>query len=408
MKLAGLEAIEWSRYHHAYGAATDVPELLNALADPETAGPALRAEARKQKATIREHVEWVLWGNVFHQGSVWGVSAKVVPFIAELARTVALPAETRRFAVSYLHHLARGYPDSEFPRPFALDELLPLCAELEAATLPQQVIDGDAFRDVEGADPEAVGRVHLLWLRDCFLAVEREVPSLVPLLDETDDELVAHVMALAASFPRVSATVLPALWKLAREETATALGGMALLALGALGQPGVSDAARVPCDTVATPHRGTTSPAGADVLFGGAGDGVSPSSVHHVLNVAEAWLEHDCPFAGSLGSLLNRAVLRLPESARESVVDSLEKALRKASGFGKLDPMVNLLRLARFAPGEAGLPPLSPLQRRVVSALAEHGDWGAKAINANQAGLLREVGLPTTREELRRLAVGRE
>lgn len=56
----------------------------------------------------------------------------------------------------------------------------------------------------------------------------------------------------------------------------------------------------------------------------------------------------------------------------------------------------------------AGLPPLSPLQRRVVSALAEHGGWGAKAINANQAGLLREVGLPTTREELRRLAVGRE
>jgi hypothetical protein len=37
--LDGLDRIAWSRLHHAYGPATDVPALLRALVFPETFGP---------------------------------------------------------------------------------------------------------------------------------------------------------------------------------------------------------------------------------------------------------------------------------------------------------------------------------------------------------------------------------
>src|SRR5687767_5066378 len=90
-----LDSIEWARLQHAYGAAVDVPQLLRDL-----------LVASKREAAID-----TLWGNVFHQGSVWQVSAKVVPFLLEILDEGPADPDLQRFLLDYLHHLALGYPD---------------------------------------------------------------------------------------------------------------------------------------------------------------------------------------------------------------------------------------------------------------------------------------------------------
>jgi hypothetical protein len=398
--LRALETIDWSRHHHAYGPATDVPELLRALVDPGGASESLKAAARKKKQSVAGHAQSVLWGNVFHQGSRWGVSARVVPFIAELARDEALSGDVRRFAVDYLHHLARGYPQSDFPTPFPFEACLAAARDVEALGLPRSVIDGDAFGDLpDGVDSVDAGRAFIVWERDCFLAVERQVPQLVALLESPDDELVGLALALFASFPRVLPETRDPLWRFVGEEAGTPLGGMALVALGALGEPGVREAARVMSDAVDEAHLGSLWASIADVLFGRGCD-VSLSSVQRVLHPPPGLGAAVDPFTGDLENLIGRAILLLPESAAPTVLLRLSQKLQRERGFGKLEPLGQLLSFGRFEPGA----PRSDRQREIITLIADHGDWQPKMVNANQSQLLRSFGLPDTLEGLRKLA----
>ena len=68
--LDGLDAIDWSLLTHAYGEATDVPGLLRAL---------LSLDPKVREATVYE-----LFGNIWHQGTVYLASAAAVPFLYEL------------------------------------------------------------------------------------------------------------------------------------------------------------------------------------------------------------------------------------------------------------------------------------------------------------------------------------
>ena len=65
--LDGLDDIDWGSLQHAYGAASDVPGLLRALADPSSASRELERGAQREGHSVREQVQWTLWGNVFHQ-----------------------------------------------------------------------------------------------------------------------------------------------------------------------------------------------------------------------------------------------------------------------------------------------------------------------------------------------------
>jgi hypothetical protein len=70
--LEGLDRIDWSKLHHAYGPASDVPGQLRALASAE--------------AQTREEALYELFGNIWHQGTVYEASAHTVPFLIELLR----------------------------------------------------------------------------------------------------------------------------------------------------------------------------------------------------------------------------------------------------------------------------------------------------------------------------------
>jgi hypothetical protein len=68
--LAGLDDVGWDRLSHAYGPASDVPDLLRELTG-----------SREQQ----EHALFELHGNIWHQGTVYEATAHAVPFLARLA-----------------------------------------------------------------------------------------------------------------------------------------------------------------------------------------------------------------------------------------------------------------------------------------------------------------------------------
>ena len=92
--LDGLYSIPWKRLTHAYGSAEDVPGLLHAL---QTASPELRGE---------DSPLWELFGNIWHQGTVYAATAYAVPFLIELAADPSTP--DRVGILNLLDEIARG------------------------------------------------------------------------------------------------------------------------------------------------------------------------------------------------------------------------------------------------------------------------------------------------------------
>ncbi|KAK2759457.1 hypothetical protein FQN54_002935 [Arachnomyces sp. PD_36] len=72
--LSGLDAIPWSTLSHAYNSATDVPNQLRIIANDDSSDP----EPAKQAV-------WQLFGNIYHQGTVYDATEYAVPFLARLA-----------------------------------------------------------------------------------------------------------------------------------------------------------------------------------------------------------------------------------------------------------------------------------------------------------------------------------
>jgi HEAT repeat protein len=68
--LEGLDQIDWASLRHAYGQASDVPDLLRALLSSKT--------------KVRHEAIYELFGTLYHQGTVYSASAAAVPFLYEL------------------------------------------------------------------------------------------------------------------------------------------------------------------------------------------------------------------------------------------------------------------------------------------------------------------------------------
>lgn len=70
--LSDLDAVPWSTLPHAFGPATDVPQLLVAVGSND---PHARREAFRS-----------LYGNIFHQGTTYPATVAAVPFLLRILR----------------------------------------------------------------------------------------------------------------------------------------------------------------------------------------------------------------------------------------------------------------------------------------------------------------------------------
>src|SRR5215471_2299857 len=91
--LEKLDDVKWVELTHAYGPAGDVPGLIRDLSshDPRDRQQAMHA----------------LYGNIWHQGTVYQASAHAVPFLAELLRSDDVPDKDEILLL--LRALANGH-----------------------------------------------------------------------------------------------------------------------------------------------------------------------------------------------------------------------------------------------------------------------------------------------------------
>lgn len=75
--LEGLDDISWSSLRHAHGEASDVPRLIRAL---------VSADQPWRERALRD-----LFGNIWHQGTVYEATVHALPFLIDLLRHPATP-----------------------------------------------------------------------------------------------------------------------------------------------------------------------------------------------------------------------------------------------------------------------------------------------------------------------------
>ncbi len=169
--LEGLDKIDWENLEHAYGSASDVPQLIRDLASDD--------------ADKRDQALYELYGNIFHQGTRYQATPYAIPFIFELIREPSIP--DRADLIKFTVDLALGYPEAYLPKGPNVDDW---------------AIDADQLR--EEAKSENLEEVDDDWLKhidsfiDSYKASLKEVPTYYKSLDSTDpDTKLMSVFALA-------------------------------------------------------------------------------------------------------------------------------------------------------------------------------------------------------------------
>jgi hypothetical protein len=380
--LDGLDRVPWSRLGHAYGAATDVPPLLRALVDPDQASASLRAEAARHGRSVFDEVVWQLYGNVFHQGSVYTASARTVPFFLEILRDGPARPELQCFILEYLTSLAVGYPDDTFP-----DRIDP-----EAGFAAADGFDVESAA-AHGDDERAV----VAWHRDTYLAVEQGAPELLRFLDVDDDDLAILAMAALTWFPRCADLTGPALLRSARDHRGLRRG-TAIAAAAHLGAHGTAELAAEllsDADPLVAVHA-----ASALVLMEGQ---ALPARAFAVLTAPLGEVaDTPTPLTGTVATLVARCLTRVPSALLDDAVDALIRQLVETPNDARLAQAASLLALL-FPDGEAPseVEDLSRLQARGLRALAEHGPFEVTGgTSGNFALLLGRYDLPSKRAKL--------
>ncbi|MEU4425461.1 hypothetical protein AB0F81_32975, partial [Actinoplanes sp. NPDC024001] len=148
--LDDLTTVDWPALTHAYGSAGDVPGLLRDLAEGDD----------KALST--------LYGNIWHQGTVYEATAYAVPF---LIRILAAPAADRPGILGLLGSIARGASYLDVHRPL----------------LPRSERDTDGVTERLGAE--------LGWVAAATRAVTEGMPVYLRLLADHPEEKVRAAAA---------------------------------------------------------------------------------------------------------------------------------------------------------------------------------------------------------------------
>jgi hypothetical protein len=377
--LDGLDAVRWDQLSHAYGPAMDVPDLVRALVDPARASRTIKVAATRAKRSVRDQVIWTLYGNVFHQGTVWQASSKVIPFFVEILRDGPREPALLAFAIDYLHHLAFGYPRDLYPT------LIDPATHFAAA---------DATP--EGPESSHDERQMAEYARDCYRGVEAALSTIAPFVRDPDDATALAAIAVLGSYrdPTAAAAL--------RDAVAEQRGPRLATALVALSQLDAETARTAARGHLASGDRFLAIHAAAAVVL--ADPERATDEVIAVLTLPLGDLtEAESRLTGSVGALVSRVLSHLPERHVARAADAIARTLETAQPMTSLSATATLLRLVfGDAPAPKRASDLTAIQRRAIEAIAARGRFvvGA-AVFGNYSLLLHDRGLPTTAPELR-------
>jgi hypothetical protein len=127
MSLLALDSHRWSELQHAYGAASDIPDLLRGLDSlPDS---------------VNEAEPWFsLWSALAHQGDVYSASFAAVPYVIKALATAPTKASATYFQFPAWVEICRSRTNAAVP-----DDLLP--AYSEALDRLPELVAAAAARD---------------------------------------------------------------------------------------------------------------------------------------------------------------------------------------------------------------------------------------------------------------------
>ncbi|MFD0688410.1 HEAT repeat domain-containing protein [Actinomadura fibrosa] len=380
--LAGLDGIDWARHRHAYGSASDVPDLLRALrsADPD-----------ERDAALGE-----LYTNIHHQGSRYDAAVPAVPFLLALAADPATPG--REDLVYLLAALAVGLDESHLPGGVAIEEW--------RAEVGRLLDSGESERRAFEArhpwvDFEAARAMTVAELA-AYDAVRAGLPVLRRLMRDPDAAIRTAAAYALGWFPEDAEESIPALQALLDAETVPAVTANALVSAGLLGGEVLLPRMRehltggdpLPrcAAAIALARSGVTDMPVIAELAAVCGSPPEPSGL------TLAFLEGDLrAYAAASLAALDGAV---PAEAVDAVLEGLSRTSETAAF-----PLASAaLRLAFGAPNKA-LPPfgeLTDVQKRAVRVLGDLSPETWQWVNLWE--IVRAWGLPGDRDACRRYA----
>jgi hypothetical protein len=363
-----LDSVPWKELTHAYGSAEDVPGLLRAL---RTASPDLRGENSPL---------WKLFGNIWHQGTVYEATAYAVPFLIELAADPLTP--DRAGILNLLAEIARG---SSY-----------------------LAVHRSLLRSPPDFDLEEELARELAWVANAHGAVASGVETLIALAMEGGDLGLAacHVLAqLQEHAERVAALMHRFL---ATETLASRRAGLLFL-LGLTGDRS-SATFSVVLDGLSAPNESERRAAASSIAR------LRPEPMPSVARraILEALLVEDLeesfdglPWDAAAEVDRNMLLDCLDEPARTEAAERLISAIEAG---GATDTKVGILLDIIFPRDSvAAMPPaltwrdLSPMQARAVRAMAKAMEGSRRIF----FGHFPYWGLPDTRRGWRDLAAGR-
>jgi len=183
--LEGLDRVDWTSLRHAHGAATDVPGSLRSLlsADPK----------------MRDEAIYDLFGNIWHQGTVYAASAAAVPFLYELL--TAPGVQDKSNIAHLLASIADGVGYLEVHAVGDVGE--PTWRKILAAK--GKTLEAELER--EAAEINAVRR-----------AASEGLRHLLPYLSDSEPEIRLSVAAALGNYPEHADWSLPAIEVVLAEE----------------------------------------------------------------------------------------------------------------------------------------------------------------------------------------------
>lgn len=335
--LETLNTVPWSKLRHAYGRASDVPDLIRALASPKQ---------KVYQGAIRR-----LGASVIHQGTVYSSTAYVVPFFCELLEAPEVQNKTR--LLDYLATIAHGasYCDVHIREPECRDT------------------------------PEMQQRIaeELSWVQAVSDAVSDGYATYLCLLQASDPQLRAYAAHTLSCCQSHAAVVVPEMKQHLAGEASPLVGASLLLSLGLLLHEHeeislffahVLQEAKDPLIQVA---------AAMGTAFA-LKQQTSQQALHVLIDSYELPSDvkarfRELPFAEvDLDACLSLALRRIGLSVAPLVMPTLLRAVRRSDAFSGLTLVPNLLY---FAFGEQKIThtmtvsQLTKLQRDALRAIYE-------------------------------------
>ncbi len=386
--LEGLDKIDWKNLEHAYGEASDVPDLIRSLASKD--------EEKRADAL------WELYGNIFHQGTRYKATPFAIPFIFELIRgpQVLDKANLIKFTVD----LALGYPEAFLPK---------------GPNVEDWAIDANQLK--EEAKIEDLGEADQDWLEDMEAFIEsykatlKEISTYYTCLESKNSEIKIMAIFAVAWFREESKNSIPKIRDLIKKETDDTIIANLLISLSMLGSylEDTSDE-QLFRSYLSTQASFLVKLSAAIALINILEEEVDTIPIDYILKQIPSIIETDLsPFEypwndGELLGFITEVIKFCSVQSPEKVIPDLSKILAKLTGIKALNVIYSLLWIVFPEIPEQGawtLKQFNKYQKMVLKALAENTKlWMGEDINSdNLIELLEEYKLPATQKDLRAL-----